>query len=281
MESPEMRESAPPSRRVQRARNLASAHARGMHRRAMRRLSSSPRSSLVAGCATAPEQPGRSAAPVAAADRRTSRGDLLGLTAQRAGRPFRQPRAPGPRGRRASSSSSARRAACSTPISIRRPAAAASRVTYVDTRAAVRRRRPIRRPASPRSKARELIQRPARRFGDHRVGIAEMRLALTATSAGSPLLPAAIRQLRTIRLRPIRLIGEPANISRNAGIVERQQVGEPRRGQLGARQERPVGRGGVGEAVPRAHRQAIVAAVDAVADRLAEFLAGSARHARS
>ena len=53
----------------------------------------------------------------------------------------------------------------------------------------------------------------------------------------SPLLPAAIAALRTIRSRPIRLIGEPANTSRKLGIVEREQVGERRRGQLGARQE--------------------------------------------
>ena len=35
------------------------------------------------------------------------------------------------------------------------------------------------------------------------------------SNAASPLFPAAIRQLRTIRSRPIRLIGEPANTCRN------------------------------------------------------------------
>ena len=39
----------------------------------------------------------------------------------------------------------------------------------------------------------------------------------------------------------MRLIGEPANISRKLGIVEREQIGQPRRGQFGARQEGAVG----------------------------------------
>ena len=79
-----------------------------------------------------------------------SRADRVG-----AGRPFRQSGAAGPRRRRRSSSSSARTAACSTPISIRpESGGGVQRVTYVDTRAAVGRRLPIRRPASPRSKTR-------------------------------------------------------------------------------------------------------------------------------
>ena len=92
------------------------------------------------------------------------------------------------------------------------------------------------------------------------------------SSSGLPLLPAAIRQLRTNRSRPMRLIGEPENSRAEPRVVEREQLGQPRRGQLGARQERAVARGARGELVPRAHREAIVAAVDAVADRLAEFL---------
>ena len=85
-------------------------------------------------------------------------------------------------------------------------------------------------------------------------------------------MPAAIRQLRTIRFAPDPLDRRAGEHLAEAGIVEREQVGEPRRGQLGARQEGAVGRRGVGEAVPRADRQAIVAAIDAVADRRPELV---------
>ena len=63
----------------------------------------------------------------------------------------------------------------------------------------------------------------------------------------------------------MRLIGEPANTSRNAGIVERGEVGQARRASARPRQE--VGsRLAPGELVPRADREAVVAAIDAVAD---------------
>ena len=72
---------------------------------------------------------------------------------------------------------------------------------------------------------------------------------------------------------PIRLIGEPANSSRNAASSSASRSASARRGQL----RRAAGRPGwparlLGEAVPRADRQAIVAAVDAVADRLAKLV---------
>src|SRR5690606_5321772 len=57
-----------------------------------------------------------------------------------------------------------------------------------------------------------------------------------------------------------------------ARIVERQQLGKPRRRQLGPRQERLVPRGGLRELVPRANGQGIVAAVDAISDPRAEFV---------
>ena len=86
-------------------------------------------------------------------------------------------------------------------------------------------RRSIRRPAWPRCRAPEAAPAPSgplrRQPGRHcrRCG------PTLAMSCGSPLLPAAIRQLRIIRLTPIRLIGEPANNARNDGVVERQQLG--------------------------------------------------------
>src|SRR3546814_8524288 len=49
-------------------------------------------------------------------------------------------------------------------------------------------------------------------------------------------------------------------------IVERQQVGECRGSELGARQEGAVAVRAVGELVPRTDRKAIVAAIDAVDD---------------
>ena len=89
------------------------------------------------------------------------------------------------------------------------------------------------------------------------------------SSSASPLLPAAIRQLRIIRFTPIRLIGDPANISRKPASSRLSKSASLRRGHFCARQEGAVGLGRLGEAVPRAHRQAIVAAVDAVPHRLA------------
>ncbi len=115
------------------------------------------------------------------------------------------------------------------------------------------------------------VHRPGGRLGDHRIGIGQVGARRLEPRLASPLLPAAIRQLRIIRLRPMRLIGEPANISRNAASSSSSRSASARRGELGARQEGAVRRGRFGEAVPRADGQAIVAAVDAVADRLPKF----------
>ena len=56
-----------------------------------------------------------------------------------------------------------------------------------------------------------------------------------------------------------------------AGIVERQQVGQRRRSQIVAGGELRL-RCGLRELVPRADREAVVAAIDAIADRRAEFV---------
>ena len=100
----------------------------------------------------------------------------------------------------------------------------------------------LRRRAQPRGKRRaEPRQRPARRLGHHRVLIADQRSAAPAISSGRPLLPAAIAALRTIRSRPIRLIGEPANTLRKPASSSASRSASARRGQLGARQEGAVG----------------------------------------
>ena len=133
------------------------------------------------------------------------------------------------------------RAACSTPISIRRRGGDAARhlCRYARCRpardidqaaciAALEQRRAAPAPSAP-------LRRPPGR--DRRDAAARPRPA-----AGSPLLPAAIRQLRIIRLRADPLDRRAGEHLAEAGIVEREQVGEPRRGQLGARQEGAVGR---------------------------------------
>ncbi len=102
-------------------------------------------------------------------------------------------------------------------------------------------------PASLGGRLPQSRKRPLGGLGDDGIriganGAQHLRSALT-----TPLFPAAIRQLRIIRLRPIRLIGEPANISRKAASSSAQQVGERRRGQFSARQERLVRRGRIGE----------------------------------
>src|SRR5690606_25965858 len=57
-----------------------------------------------------------------------------------------------------------------------------------------------------------------------------------------------------------------------ARVVEREQFGEARGDELGAREERAVAGGRPRELVPWADREAVVAAVDAVADGGAELL---------
>ena len=96
--------------------------------------------------------------------------------------------------------------------------------------------------------------------------------AAARPAPSEPLFPAAIAALRTIRSRPIRLIGEPAKTLRKPASSSASRSASSRRGQLGARHEGLVAARGVGEAVPRADGEAIVAAIDAVADRLAEFV---------
>ncbi len=64
------------------------------------------------------------------------------------------------------------------------------------------------------------------------------------------------------------------------GIVERRELGETRRRQFGARQKIGLVRR-PGEFVPRADREAVVAAIDAVADRGGAARAGSSPCARS
>ena len=98
---------------------------------------------------------------------------------------------------------------------------------------------------------------------------ASSRSALRA-SAASPELPIAISTLRTKRSRPMRLTGDLANSARKAASSSRARSASARRPQRVARGELRLA-AGLRELVPRAHRQAIVAAVDAVAHRGAQL----------
>ena len=200
-----------PSGAVQRAGNLAAAARLRGHRRAH-----APLSLLRSPSCSSPAAPPRRGsrrpqlpAPSPQLRSPARSGAVIGLTAQRARRPLRQPGAAGPR-RHEPQAPVPRPQLRARRLSLSVARRRRSRVTHVDARAA-RRRRHRSGGLHLRARRSELSQRPSRRFGDHRVGIVEVRLGSTAASAGSPLLPAAIRQLRTIRFAPIRLIGEPAN----------------------------------------------------------------------
>ena len=82
--------------------------------------------------------------------------------------------------------------------------------------------------------------------------------------ARSPLLPMAIKTLRTKRARPVRLIGDLRNRARKDSSSSRTSDSQRRRRQCRARTQLDVA-GGLGETIPRAHREAIVASVDTVA----------------
>ena len=98
--------------------------------------------------------------------------------------------------------------------------------------------------------------------------------------AASPELPIAIRTLRTKRSRPMRLIGEAENRARKAASSRDGEIGERRRVEVVAGGELRFPRR-LRELVPRADREAIVAAIDAVADRPPEFARDRPRRARS
>ncbi len=89
-------------------------------------------------------------------------------------------------------------------------------------------------------------------------------------SAASPELPIAISTLRTKRSRPVRLIGLLAKRLRKAASSSRASSASVGGTVLRARRKLRLAPG-LRELVPRADRQAIVAAIDAVADLLAEL----------
>ena len=80
----------------------------------------------------------------------------------------------------------------------------------------------------------------------------------------------AISTLRMKRSRPVRLTGEPEKSLRNAASSRRASSASLRRHEIVARGELRLARG-FGKFVPRADREAIVAAIDAIADGFAEF----------
>ena len=97
------------------------------------------------------------------------------------------------------------------------------------------------------------------------------RRSASPASAASPELPMAISTLRMKRSRPMRLTGEARNSARNSASSSR--ASSARRGRSSsARAWNFASLRQLCEFVPRAHGQAIVAAIDAVAHRRAEFV---------
>ena len=96
------------------------------------------------------------------------------------------------------------------------------------------------------------------------------RAAAVAANDGSPELPIATRTLRRNRARPSRLTGLAANSARKPASSSRTSSASGGDFEIAARCELRLA-AGVGELVPRADREAVVAAVDAVADPAAQF----------
>src|SRR5688572_7208087 len=127
-------------------------------------------------------------------------------------------------------------------------------------------------PRSARGRRRgKAAERPARRFRHHLVLVLDQRLEVRDHLAEAAIA-GGDRGVADHAVTADPLDWRTGEQLPERRIVELEQVGERRRGELGPRQEGAVGAGRVGEAVPRADRQAIVAAIDAVADRLPEFL---------
>ena len=125
-------------------------------------------------------------------------------------------------------------------------------------------RAPLRGSRIVEPRAIEPAERPDGGAAHERRSVVEQPLGLAGTSAASPELPMAISTLRRKRARPMRLTALLANSARKRRVVEPGQFGERRRAQRRARRKLRLA-AGVREFVPRADRQAIVAAVDAVA----------------
>src|SRR3546814_8677067 len=89
-----------------------------------------------------------------------------------------------------------------------------------------------------------------------------------------PLVRAVSRRDQRVSHHPVPpdpLDRRPGKDFAKARIVQRQQIRQLRSRKLRAGVERRIARAAVGELVPRAHGETIVAPIDAVADRLAEF----------
>ena len=112
----------------------------------------------------------------------------------------------------------------------------------------------------------EPAERPHRGAAHQRRGIVEQPLGLVARAPRRRELPIAISTLRTKRSRPMRLTGALGEQRAESRIVEPGKFGQRRRAQRVARGKLRLVPG-LRELVPRADRQAIVAAIDAVADQ--------------
>ena len=189
---------------------------------------------LLAGCAPRPSTPPRRPARRAAGER----GDLIGLTAAELLGALRPSGAS--RSARATGSSCsfaarlrARRLSLSAGGGGARPRVAPCRYPPAATGDDIGSRRLRRASCSPAPKPSRAAQRGG--VGDHRIVVAGSASTACRAAPRSPLLPAAIRQLRIIRATPDALDRRAREQRAEAGIVEREQIGERRRGQFGAR----------------------------------------------
>ena len=116
----------------------------------------------------------------------------------------------------------------------------------------------------------DLFHGPTRMFGNQRF-VHRCRARCKAGKMFSfPTFPSATQTFRNRPRRLVRSIGVPANWALNPASSSLKQLDQVRRGKVGS----GVGLHQIslaGKAIPRAHGEAIVAAVDAIADERAEF----------
>src|SRR5438093_8265591 len=117
----------------------------------------------------------------------------------------------------------------------------------------------------------EPIKRPASRLHDGRFGIVKQP-AQRRDQVGAPALAGGYRGVADHPAATDPLDRGPGKDLTKARIVECKEVGERRGDKLGAGHKRLVAARAVGKAIPGADCQAIVAAIDAIADRLAKLV---------
>ena len=119
------------------------------------------------------------------------------------------------------------------------------------------------------SPVRQPFDRPLRRFGHHRSRIVRQRAQVGEKSR----IAAVARGDGGVADHAVAADALDRGAGENLAeprVIKVEQIGERGRGKLRPANEGAVGGGGLGELVPGADRQAIVAAIDAVADPFAQ-----------